>query len=378
MLRPLDLIAIAALTAALLAACATSAPPSGGSSATSTTGAPVPSASGAQPGANPSTASSPSSPEDAFLNLPSSEGVLNAIAISDGTIVAGGFVGPVFTSSIVAFEGGSWSVAEVPDEPGQVTGVAKLGGRWIAVGNGLPDNTIGFIWESADGQAWQTQQTIEDAAIYDVVAGDGVIVAVGARLDADMNATPTAWSSTDGTTWERAEVPGPDRSSMGSVATTPEGFIATGDRALGAGRPVWISTTGTTWEGLENDLSDQLLPSDIVAWGDQYVIVGASGKSGDQHPFAALSTDGRAWQRTNLSPEEGYASAAALANERLVVAGVDADRLTLWSPIDGAWSADTYEASGASINALTSDADLGLLGVGARDGKQAVWLFGKD
>jgi hypothetical protein len=375
MLRPAYLIAIAALSAAMLAACATSSPPGGGSSAS---GAPIPSASGAQPGASPSTASSPASPEDAFLDLPSSEGVLNAVAISDGTIVVGGFAGPVFTSTILAFEGGSWSAAEVPDEPGQVTGVARLRDRWIAVGNGLPDNKIGFIWESADGRSWQAQQTIEDAALYDVVAGDGVIVAVGARLDVDMNATPTAWSSTDGATWERAEVLGPDRSSMGSVATTPQGFIVTGDRVLGAGRPVWISTTGSAWEGLENDLSDQLLPTDIVAWGDQYVIVGASGKSGDQHPFVALSTDGRTWQRTNLSSEEGYASAVAVANERLVVAGVDADQLTLWSLAGNAWEANTYETSGASISALSWDSDLGLLGVGARDGRQAVWLFGKD
>ena len=106
---------------------------------------------------------------------------------------------------------------------------------------------------------------------------------------------------------------------------------------------------------LENDLSDQLLPTDILDWGEQYALVGASGKSGNQHPFVALSTDGHAWQQTNLSEgEEGYASAAAVANERLVVAGVDADRLTLWSLRESTWEAKTYEPSGASISALTS------------------------
>ena len=140
MLRPVNLIAIAGLIAAVLGACATSASPGGGSSATPTAGGPGPSASGTQPGASPSTATSSASPEDAFLDLPSSEGVLNAIAISGGTMVAGGFAGPVFASSILAFDGGSWSVSDVPNEPGQVTGVAKFGDRWIAVGNGLPDN----------------------------------------------------------------------------------------------------------------------------------------------------------------------------------------------------------------------------------------------
>ena len=58
--------------------------------------------------------------------------------------------------------------------------------------------------------------------------------------------------------------------------------------------------------------------------------------------------------------------------------GVDADRLTLWSLRDGAWEAETFEPTGASISALSWDADLGLLGVGSRDGRQAVWLFGKE
>jgi hypothetical protein len=362
--------------AAIMSACATSSSPGGGSAAPSSSAAAVPSASGPAQGTSPSAAASLASPADAFVAVPASEGVLNAIAAADGTIVAGGFAGPVFTSTILAFDGSSWSVADVPDAPGQVAGIARFGDRWIAVGNGLPDVRRGFIWSSADGRAWEPVQTIDDAALYDVVASDGVVVAVGAGLDAEMNATAAAWSSSDGTTWARATVDGPDKASMGSVATTPDGFIATGDRRLGDSRPIWVASTATSWEALDNDLTDQLLPSDIVAWGDQYALVGASGKSGDQHPFVALSTDGQAWKRTNLSNEEVYESAAVVANERLVVAGVDYDRLTLWSLTDGAWKPATYEPSGASISALMWDAELGLVAVGARDGSHATWVFG--
>jgi hypothetical protein len=362
--------------AAFMSACSTSSSPGDGSAAPSSSGAPLPSASGSTPATSPSAAGSPASPADAFVDVPASEGVLNAISAADGTIVVGGFSGPVFTSTILVFDGRSWSVADVPDAPGQVAGIARLADRWIAVGNGLPDIRSGFIWSSADGRAWEPVQTIEDAALYDLVAGDGAVIAVGAGLDAEMNATAAAWSSTDGTTWERATVEGPDKASMGSVATTPGGFIATGDRRLGDSRPIWISTTGTSWKALDNDLTDQLLPTDIVAWGDQYALVGASGKSGDQHPFVALSTDGQAWKRTNLSNEEGYASAVAVANERLVVAGVDYDRLTLWSLDGGAWNPATYEPSGASISALMWDAELGIVAVGARDGSHATWVFG--
>ena len=373
----------AVVMAMVVAGCATSSSPSGGSAATPSTAAATPaspstpSASGAPtpiPSAIPT--ASPTSPSDALAAVPAVEGALNAIWIGDGSVVVGGFTGPVFSSTILVFDAGSWSVAEMPDAPGQVTGIAQLGDRLIAVGNGLPDFRNGFIWDSADGRTWRTVQTIEDAGLFDVIAGDGVVVAVGARFDADMNATATAWSSTDGTTWKQAKVTAGAKTAMGSVTTTPTGFAATGDRPLGTARPFWTATSATTWTALQNDLSDQLLPTDIVQWGDRLAMVGASGRSGDQHPFVALSLDGQDWERTDLSSAEGYASAVAVANEQHVVAGVDADRLTVWSLRDGDLRADRFEQSGASISALAWDDDLGLVGVGARDGLYAVWSFG--
>ena len=272
------------------------------------------------------------------------------------------------------YASGSWSVADVPAAAGQVTGIAAIGERLIAVGHGLPDDRSGFIWESTDGRSWRTVRTIEDAALYDAVAGDDVVVAVGARLDAEMNATAATWSSTDGTTWRPAAVDGRRLTAMGSVSTTPEGFAAIGGRPLGDPRPFWTATDPASWVALGNDLDDQLLPIDNVFWRDRFVLVGASGRSGDQHPFVALSADGRAWTRTNLSEEEGYASAVGVADGRLVVAGVDADRLTVWTLGDGEWDAETIEASGASISALAWDTDLGLIAAGSRHGQHAVWL----
>ena len=373
----------AVVMAMVIGGCATSSSSNGGIAATPSdaAGTPaspnVPSVSGApSPVVSSGPTASPTSPADAVAAVPLAEGALNAIWIGDGLVVVGGFTGPGFSSTILVFDGGSWSVADVPDAPGQVTGIARLGDRWIAVGNGLPDIRNGFIWDSTDGLVWRTVQTIEDAALYDVIAGDGEIVAVGARLDAEMNASASAWSSSDGTTWNQAKVADSAKTSMGSVTTTPRGFAAIGDRPLGVARPFWSATAATTWAALENDLGDQLLPVDLVQWGDRLAVVGASGKSGDQHPFVALSADGKEWDQTNLSTDEGYASAVAVAAERLVVAGVDADRLTLWSLRDGDWQANTYEQSGASISALTWDDGWGLVGVGARDGQLAVWAFG--
>lgn len=45
---------------------------------------------------------------------------------------------------------------------------------------------------------------------------------------------------------------------------------------------------------------------------------------------------------------------------RLVIAGVEADRLTLWSMRAGSWSADTIEENGASISALAYIAIIGV------------------
>jgi hypothetical protein len=301
--------------------------------------------------------------------------VFSSVAVDGDTIVAGGFAGPGFVPTILVFADGEWSVAEVPDATGQVAGIVRYADGWIAVGNGLPDTRTGFIWVSSDGREWRSVRTIDDAALYDVATGTGTIVAVGALLDVEMTATAAAWSSTDGSTWQRAKVAGAARTPMGPVASTSTGYAAAGDRPLGQPRPFWSASQPSSWASIRNDLNDQSLPADLVAWRDGLALVGASGKSGDQHPFVALSSGGAAWERTLLSDEEGYASAVVVANDRLLVAGVDADRLVLWSLEGGSWTSTTLAAEGASISALAWDPDLGLIAVGARDGALAAWLL---
>jgi hypothetical protein len=113
----------------------------------------------------------------------------NTLVVAPDAIVVGGFEGPSFVASIQVFVDGAWSSAEVPPSSGQVTGMIGFGDGLIAVGNTLPDACTGFIWRSADGREWHHVHTIDDAALHDVIVGDGTIVAVGARLDGDMDAT---------------------------------------------------------------------------------------------------------------------------------------------------------------------------------------------
>jgi hypothetical protein len=323
----------------------------------------------------PTTAGPTTPPIEAFLAIPRAEGTLNALAVARDAIVVGGFEGPSFAASIQRFADGTWSSAAVPASPGQVTGIIAFGDGLIAVGNTLPETRTGFIWESADGREWHHVHTIDDAALHDVIVGNGTIVAVGARLDGDMDATASAWTSTDGTSWTLATVTGAASAAMGAITTTANGYAAIGDRRLGEPRPLWTATTPTSWSARSNDLGDQLLPIDLVESPDGLAIVGASGRSGDQHPFVALSTDAERWQRTDFSREEGYASAVTLVDDRLVVAGIDADRLTLWWQQDEGWQTQPHDPSGATINALTWYADWGLIAVGSKDAAQAVWVF---
>jgi hypothetical protein len=371
------------LIAASLGAC--SAPPGSpsgdgiaspsGPSAPAATPSPSPRLTEA-PGAssNPSPAPTPE-PLEGFVAIPQTEGTLNAILVRDRTVVVGGFQGPGATPSIQVLSGDTWSAASVPDATGQVTGIVDFGDRLLAVGNTLPETPTGFIWESADGRIWRPVETLEDASLDDIAVGGGIALAIGARLDSEMNATASAWRSTDGTTWRRVAVSGADAAAMRSISATSTGFAAIGHRRLGEARPFWTTPDGQRWGLVENDLDDQLLPIDIVAPPEGYAIVGASGRPGDQHPFVATSSDGARWHRTNLSTAEGYASAAVLAMDRIVVAGVDADRHTHWSEADGSWRTTTYEPSGAAISALWWDPTNGLIGVGSRDGLQATWAF---
>jgi hypothetical protein len=366
---------LAILAVALVAACTSASPQS---PTPSVRASPPPGAPGSAPPAASHTAattSEPSPPIEAFRAIPRTEGTLNALVVGPDTIVVGGFNGPSFSASIQVFADGVWASAAVPQSVGQVTAIVAFGDGLIAVGNTLPDARTGFIWASADGRDWQLRHTIDDAALHDVIVADGIIVAAGARLDDEMNATASVWTSTDGASWDLADVAGASSAAMSAITTTTSGFAAIGDRRLGQPRPVWTATAATSWSAPANDLNDQLLPIDVVQSSSGLAIVGASGRSGDQHPFVALSADAERWEQTVLSPAEGYASAVSLVDDRLVVAGIDADRLMLWWQQGAEWQADPHDPSGATINGLTWYADWGLIGVGSRDGAHAVWVF---
>ena len=370
-------ILVAAILATSLVGCAAratpSAQPTGSASAleSQTLG---PSASA------PSSAPATPAPTGDIVDIPLAEGTLNDVLLGDGLVVAGGgFFGELPEPAIVYFENGGWTAAEVPGTHGQVMGLARLGGQWIAVGNELPDERNGFIWTSADGREWIEALSIPDAALYDVVATHDVAVAVGAHHDEEMNATAAAWSSSDGQSWAEGAVDGAEGSAMRSATVWSGGFAASGEGPNGQTQPIWTAVDPADWGSVTTNLEPPRIVVDIVDWDGGLAAVGASDKSGDQHPFVALSADGAAWTQTILSPdEEGYGSAMAVAGETLVSAGVDADRLTLWTLAADVWQPQTIEPEGATINSMAWTPDEGLVGVGSKGGNLALWRLGFD
>jgi hypothetical protein len=138
----------------------------------------------------------------------------------------------------------------------------------------------------------------------------------------------------------------------------------------------WRTTDGVSWSASEPDLPPVQLPTGMVEGPDgNLAISGASGQAGDQHPFVARSPDGVAWQQTILSEEEGYASAIVVAEAELAVAGVESDRLTVWTEVATDWRPEVVEESGAAISELAWDPLVGLVGAGSRDGQHAIWLL---
>jgi hypothetical protein len=161
---------------------------------------------------------------------------------------------------------------------------------------------------------------------------------------------------------------------MRAVTVWSGGFAASGEGPNGQTQPIWTAEDPAAWTSVKSDLEPPRIVIDIVDWSGGLLIAGASDKSGDQHPFVALSDEGAVWTQMLLSNEmEGYASALAVMGETPAAAGVDADRLTLWTLGGDVWLPETIEPQGATINGMAWTPDLGLVGVGSKDGNLAIW-----
>jgi hypothetical protein len=201
----------------------------------------------------------------------------------------------------------------------------------------------GRIWTSPDGQQWTDTTpagTFEDRELrYVVAAPDGSLITLGESWNEDLSrVTNVAWRSTDGRSWESAELAGlPAHDHTLALDAGPLGMVAALD-----GASLWHSDDGLSWRMTQSgpgyyDYPPRVL--DVAAGPEGFVALLATHLlSGAQLPYVVTSSDGVSWV-------EGEAPRNAV---RLGTLGPDwviasnavdpdspPDKAVIWSSADG-------------------------------------------
>ena len=221
-------------------------------------------------------------------------------------------------------DGASWERITLGDvNSTRVNAVTWDGRSFVAVGEDrsqftdlkdLPTATArAAVWTSADGRTWTRVphttvldvggfiDTMEDpmtGGMRGVITGPAGLIAVGSVCQNNPAACQSAaWTSTDGTSWERVvgmpTLPGV----LKAVATSGSGYVAVGAQSCGstplsevAGCPALILTSpdGQAWTRQPFEQSGDLR---TITWvGDRYFATAPGGPG-----FLWTSTDGSTW-----------------------------------------------------------------------------------
>lgn len=184
--------------------------------------------------------------------------------------------------------------------PGVIVVVSSMDGQQVAVS---PD---GSTWETVPGEPFPSRSEIRDVAAF----GSG-FVAVG-ELNGDPTRAIALWSG-DGRTWESRPIKAiglaPKAGSTAShLVAGSAGLIAQGSDDLAPGTEYWWSSLdGRTWKQLSNypplgtwfgegEGSGMIPNGNLLADGERLLAYRGGAKTA-----AWTSTDGRAWQKLDLS-----------------------------------------------------------------------------
>lgn len=233
------------------------------------------------------------------------------------------------------------------------------------------DSVRGGVQVSSDGATWT--QVLDSTPLYDVAAGDDLLVAVGS---ADGSAAGVVHYSQDGTSWsDPIDVVDPLR----SVAYGDGVWVAVGDRSFseysgagdGNGGAIYRSTDGRSWNRvLETDPYDNTAFTDpsqfryqgmlSVGYGNGQWLAVAQECLVESHCVLAqfISSDGLNWQRSTL---DGTLTRIDVAHdgERWAMVGGELtgqSQVSVGEPGFGTPVAGTTESLGAwTIGEISSD-----------------------
>ncbi len=229
---------------------------------------------------------------------------LNSIAVGDQGIVV---VGWMDTGAVALFssDGISWSRQPLPgSHPGSsAMSAAWRAGRFVVVGGGGEPNAA-VSWQSDDGRSWTRTFIVTEGdreSLASVVAGPTGFLVAGAR-----GGHGTIWSSADGETWIRADLPGSSRADPGRIRFI-DGTIFLPD----IDGTMWTSSNGRQW-------TRTTVPGfgvgvfDVAAIPGGLIAVGRSGDGDEPAVLATAGSDPTAWTAQPIDPARGNALEAAI------------------------------------------------------------------
>lgn len=220
--------------------------------------------------------------------------------------------------------GGAWTLVTSPDDlparsvPATLTSVTHGRAGWLAVGVPGP-----VVLASANGTTWRPAAGnisggLGKISVVSAAAGPRGYVILGKLAVQGGGCVADVWWSANLTSWTRAhDVNGTKGSSQTlAVAALADGFVSVGSHN---GRPTaWVTSDGTTWRTifLSGPANAQL--NQIAVIGARVVATGGSDGQGDgTAAFAVSSPDGGAtWQQVNLQlPAPGTVVTALAAGQ---------------------------------------------------------------
>jgi len=284
----------------------------------------------------------------AVLNRPGSQQLTSVTHGNMGWLAVGGVTASAAEHPVVVVSANatSWQAADgetVFGAPGLFTEQATADGQGYVIvgyqnirpaqnGQAIADHTVAAAWWSVGLTGWQRAGDATAGALdgpgarqmMAVAASSAGFVAVGSHGD-----QPSAWTSADGRTWRRADLPlpvGTTRAVLQHVASTGRTVAAVGTALTTTGVPVPFAASssdgGATW--IESALP---LPAGLTsvtalaAAGRAFTATGTYGSTpGHQNVVIWTSSNGSSWRAAEPSGQ-GLTGSGIQAITSLTVSG---------------------------------------------------------
>jgi hypothetical protein len=268
--------------------------------------------------------------------LPAPEGstISAAIVGSGGAVLAVGQSAGV-AADWKSADGVAWTLTSLPAPTAGsteiLTTVAVAGSGYVAGGyiqSALAVRTAS-LWLSADGTTW-TRATVQvpdgSSEVTGIAAVGSKLVAVGIAGD-ERRGTAAVWRSSDGgLTWTSMSSPALARGRMLAVAAAGPGLVSVGELDNQTGAAAWFSADGSTWgsaggPGLRNG-GLQMVITAVGRTGSGIVAAGWRTDPGNGSAVVLRSSDGLTWLAMPQEPTfSGAGLSSLLGAPRLLVAG---------------------------------------------------------